>query len=245
MTQHSSAAEEIRALLDQLHGRVETREQVTRYRQVRRDKTGRTIAVLDLTTHTTTAPGLLSQLSVVADRLRDGVILPGAAIPGGSPGWDADGALSPIVAGGKPDAAEPITEEWHVGDEIRGELHALGQELHERGWRPPLTLVDIALKDEREGAWIAGRLRGLVARARIATSYDAPVKVLRDVYCPECGGEMRVRADASSAVWCAGTWTVEGPAERGERWPFTERCGAKWPRGAWVALLDEATREAS
>lgn len=29
--------------------------------------------------------------------------------------------------------------------------------------------------------------------------------------------------------------TVNGP------WPMWERCGATWPRGSWVRLLEEAT----
>jgi hypothetical protein len=245
LTKYATPAEEIRALLDQLHGEVQTREQVTRYRSVRRSST-KIVPVLDLATHTTKAPGLLAQLGVVAATSRPGVVVPGAAVPGGSPGWDADGALSPIVRGGKPDAAEPITDGWHVAQQIRGDLRELGKALVERGWKPgDDTLVSIALANDRTGRWIAGRLQSMVRRARVAASYDAPAKPLRDVYCPECGGEMRVSEDASSGVWCAGTWPVEGPAERGERWPVTERCGATWPRGAWVQLLDEATREAS
>jgi hypothetical protein len=240
LSKYANVAEEIRALLTQLHGHVETREQVTRYRQIRRSST-KIVPVLDLTTHVTREPGLLAQLGVVAATSRPGVVVPGAAVPGGSPGWDADGALSPIVRGGKPDAAEPITDGWHIGDEIRSELRLLGEDLAERGWKPGEdTLVSIALADDRTGRWIAGRLQSMVRRARVAASYDAPIKVLRDVYCPDCGGEMRVRADASSAVWCAGSWTVEGPALSGDRWPLVERCSATWPRGAWVALLQEA-----
>ncbi|GAA4626670.1 hypothetical protein GCM10023196_035830 [Actinoallomurus vinaceus] len=171
-----------------------------------------------------------------------GVITTGAALPGGSPGWDADGALSPMAGGGKPEAAEPIADAWHTGDEIRDELAALGRELHAEGWRAPDTLITIALADEDTGRRIAARLRGLVARARIAAGYDAPIVPLRDVYCPLCGGELRVRADASSAVWCAGMLPIQGPAAEGESWPIGwARCAAKWPRGSWVKLLEEAT----
>lgn len=169
-----------------------------------------------------------------------GVVTAGGALPGGSPGWDADGALSPMTASGKPEAAEPIADAWHTAAEIREGLHQLGLDLHARGWRQPDTLIDIALKDEQTGEWIARRLRSLVDRARIAASYDAPIVPLRDVYCPECGGELRVRADASSAVWCAGSWIVEGPAMPGEPWPVTVWCGARWPQGAWVELLEDA-----
>ena len=171
-----------------------------------------------------------------------GVITTGAALPGGSPGWDADGALSPMTGGGKPEAAEPIADAWHTGDEIRAELAALGRELHADGWRQPDTLVTIALADEDTGRRIAARLRGLVARARIAAGYDAPIVPLRDVYCPLCGGELRVRKDASSSVWCAGMLPIQGPAAEGEEWPIGwARCAARWPRGSWVKLLEDAT----
>lgn len=170
-----------------------------------------------------------------------GVVTGGAAVPGGSPGWDADGALSPMVGGGKPDAAEPIAEAWHTAAEIRAGLDELGRELYARGWRPPATLVTIALEDERMGEWIARRLRSLVDRARIAASYDAPIVVLRDVCCPRCGGPMYVREDASSAVWCGGTLLVAGAALPWVEWPLRVRCGASWPRGGWVRLLEEAT----
>lgn len=171
-----------------------------------------------------------------------GVVTAGAAVPGGSPGWDDDGALSPLASGGKPDAAEPVTDAWHVADEIRAEFAELGRELHAEGWRPPATLVTIALADPATGARIERRLRALVARARIAAGYDAPKVPLRDVYCPLCGGPMMVRADASSAVWCEGRIPLHGPAVEGGPWPIGyERCGARWPRGYWLRLLEEAT----
>ena len=240
-----SPAEEIRKLLDQLHGQVETRERVPHYKQVRRDKTGRTTLTLDWRDHTTREPGLLAQLSVVASTIRDGVIIPGYGVPGGSPGWDADGALTPIVSGGKPESSEPIADEWHVGYEIHTELAQIGRDLYERGYRPPATLITIALDKPDVGEWIAARLRSLVQRARIAADYDAPIVTLRDIHCPECGGEMRVRTDASSDVWCAGRWTVEGPAEPGERYPVMQVCGARWPRYDWVNILAEQEQAAS
>lgn len=244
----NSVAEQIRELLVELHGQVVTREKVPHYRQVRR-ASERTVAVLDWREHVTTAPGLLAQLGVVQVHVRDGVVLPGAAVPGGSPGWDADGALAPLMGGGDPDGGEPVTEEWHVADGIRADLAALGRDLAERGWKPgEVTLVDIALRDQGEGRWIVGRLRGMVTNARIAADYDAPIVPLRDVYCPECGGQLRVRKDASSGVWCAGVRDAEGrrvgarwiagPAVEGQPWPIPV-CDATWPRGAWVALLEE------
>ncbi|MFB4306956.1 hypothetical protein [Actinomadura sp. GTD37] len=180
------------------------------------------------------------------------VINPGATIPSGSPGWDADGALTPLVAG-SPDPGEPITDAWHAADDIRHELVQLGRELHEEGWRAPNdTLVSIALDDVATGEWIAARLRALVSRARVAADYDAPAVPLRDVHCRYCGGQLWVRADASSAVWCSGWLPILGPAAADdpdwsadcEEWGPVgfARCGRSWPRGSWVALLAEAER---
>ncbi|OLT24372.1 hypothetical protein BJF79_13600 [Actinomadura sp. CNU-125] len=189
----------------------------------------------------------------VEQRVVEGVASAGAAIPSGSPGWDADGALSPLI-GGSPDPGEPVTEAWHAADEIRRDLDELGHALADQGWKAPATLVTIALEDEDTGKWIASRLRAIVGRARIAADYDAPMVPLRDVYCPDCGGPLKVRADASSAVWCDGWVPVHGPAAADDPdWPADSeewgpvgqaRCGASWPRGSWVRLLEEAEREA-
>jgi hypothetical protein len=164
-------------------------------------------------------------------------------VPGGSPGWDADGALSPTSTGGSFESAEPIADAWHAADEIRVGLREIGRDLHADGWRPPETLVTIALANEETGEKIVARLRSLVNRARIAAGYDAPVVPLRDMYCVHCGGSLHVRADASSAVWCTAVLPVHGPAvtEDGQ-WPIGfARCGAKWPRGSWVKLLEDVT----
>lgn len=242
-------AEEIRRLLGELHGELITREKVPHYRSVRRAE-DRLVAVLDWRTHVVKEPGLLTQLGIVHSTVRVGVIVPGAALPSGSPGWDADGALTPLVSGSA-DPGEPITDAWHAADDIRHELVNLGRELHADGWRAGEdTLVTIALADEATGERIAARLRGLAARARVAADYDAPAVPLRDVHCRYCTGQLWVRADASSAVWCSGWLPVAGPAPGddpdwpadGEEWgPLGyRRCGASWPRGSWVALLAEA-----
>jgi hypothetical protein len=188
----------------------------------------------------------------VEQRVVEGVASAGAAIPSGSPGWDADGALSPMI-GGTADPGEPVTDAWHTADMIRRDLADLGRTLAEQGWRSPATLITIALEDDDTGKWIAGRLRSIVNRARIAADYDAPMVPLRDVYCPECGGPLKVRADASSAVWCDGWVPIHGPAVADDPdWPADSeawgpvgqaRCGASWPRGSWVRLLAEAEKE--
>jgi hypothetical protein len=109
-----------------------------------------------------------------------------------------------------------------------------------RGWRQRLG--------GRGRRPLVGELRALVAdlrswvrTARVALSYDAPVADLPDFACPDCGGSLKVLSDASSDVWCAGGVPVEGPALQGRGWPMRSRpCGATWPRGQWVLLLEQA-----
>lgn len=215
-------AEQITELLAQLHDEVQTRETVLRYRTVRRGD--RDHAIPDFVVHRTRRPGLITQARA-------------AAVPQGSPGWDADGALSPM-AGGEFESAEPVTDAFHLAEETATAIADLIEEAAAAGHD---SLVTAALADEQLGQRIAARLRQLVSRARVALKYDARIVPLKDVECPECGGELRVRTDASSAVWCAGLVPVEGsPVEDGTPTEW-ERCGATWPRWAWVKLLEEAT----
>jgi hypothetical protein len=84
-------------------------------------------------------------------------------------------------------------------------------------------------------------LRSWVRTARVALAYDAGPVDLPDFVCPDCGGGLKVLADASSDVWCAGGLPMEGPALAWRGWPLRTRgCGATWPRGQWVLLLEQA-----
>lgn len=217
-------AEQITELLAELNDEVRTEESVLRYRTVRRGR--RNVAIPDFVIHSTKLPGLMAQARA-------------AAVPSGSPGWDADGALSPMSSSGSFESAEPVTEAFHLPEEAARVWADIVEDARAAGYTSP---IDAALKDEQLGKQIAARLRAVVAHARVVLKYDAPAIRLPDVYCPDCGGEMRVRADASSAVWCAGAWIVEGPARPNESWPVRVRCGATWPRGSWVKLLEEATQ---
>lgn len=221
-------AEQIRELLDQLNTEVTTRETVLRYRNVRRG--AREHAIPDLVVHRTRRPGLLTQARA-------------AAVPSGSPGWDADGALSPMAGGGSFESAEPVTEAFHLHEEYARIWADIIEDALSHGHSGP---IDAALADEHLGATYAARLRAVVNHARIVLKYDVPIVPLRDMRCPECGGIMRVRRDASTAVWCSGLVPIHGPAIEGGAWPVDwARCDAKWPRWMWVKLLEEVTRDAS
>lgn len=113
---------------------------------------------------------------------------------------------------------------------IRGELRHLTWLLGMRHAGGSLLL------DDRWADRLYREVRSWTADIRVTLSYLAPIVALR-VRCPDCGGEMRVREDASSDVWCIGV--LEGPALEGEPWPV--RCGARWPRLTWVQLLDQTT----
>ena len=91
-------------------------------------------------------------------------------------------------------------------------------------------------------AWarrILRELRKQAAAARTTLSYVAPIASLL-VACPDCGGTLRVRSDATSDVWCIGRRTIEGPALDGQHWPITVPCWNRWAQITWVTLFEEA-----
>jgi hypothetical protein len=118
-------------------------------------------------------------------------------------------------------------------------------------------LADMVVRKDGDGQWLVpdrqvrrllGEARSWASTARLALRYDAPVVVLKDRHCADgpggrgCGGQLKVRADASSDVWCAGIpgRVREGPALEGEPWPIPDRgCGARWTRVTWIDLLDQ------
>ncbi|WP_433330042.1 hypothetical protein [Spirillospora sp. CA-294931] len=189
-----------------------------------------------------------------------GAATTGAAVPGGSPGWDEAGALNPLRSMGF-ESASPATGALELHDDIRRGVDQLRRDLRAaagKSWggrkapEAALTecvglLLDVDDDTAREAV---RRVRAWVSTARIVLGYDAPIVRLRDVVCGECGGELHVRADASTAVWCAGhpaTWCY-GPGLPGTEWgaveyPALEGCGERYPRGAWIKLLEQSEKD--
>lgn len=203
--------------------------------------------------HTTTAPGLITQLEDAAGTrpARDHLVEAG---PARGPRYGAD-----VTGGGKPGsrppgsltALETLTQIETAAIEVRRRtdrhagLTTLPRARGLRGEIQHLTWLlgtrhahGDPLVDDRHARAVLHAARSWATDARVTLSYLAPVVTL-NVRCPDCGGDMRVRKDASSDVWCAGT--VEGPALDGDPWPV--RCGARWPRITWVQLLDQVNHE--
>lgn len=197
---------------------------------------------------TTTEPGLLVQLRL--------------AVPAGQlPGHPPDGTTHASAARSRPPGTTlPIEtfEDLAAGIEqtvrrlrsltgrSRGSRRPVAHMLREL----PALLLDVDQKGAytvtpREAQRAVRDARGWVTTARLAMHYDVPIVDLPWRYCPECGGKLRVRQDASSDVWCCGTGElVIGPANKDEPWPLKHHgCGAKWPRHSWLTLLDETTTE--
>lgn len=188
---------------------------------------------------------------------RLGAITSGAAIPGGSPGWDAGGALNPLRSMGF-ESASPATSAVELYDQIRRGVDMLRRDLREAAGRPwgGRKAPSAALRecvglttevDDDTARAATTQIRAWWTAARILLRYDAPIVRLRDVICGRCAGDLHVRADASTAVWCAGhrPARVDGPALEGEDWPVVypavAGCGERYPRGSWIALLEQAS----
>lgn len=190
---------------------------------------------------------------------RYGVVAGGAAIPGGSPGWDRDGALNPLRSLGF-ESVSPATSAVELYDDIRRGIDRLRRNLRAAAGRtwggrkaPSQALrecVGLVLDVDDDTAQDAVRLvRSWVSTCRIHLGYDAPIVRLKDLVCGSCGGDLHVRADASTAVWCAGhpAAHVHGPGLPGTEWgpveyPAEPGCGERYPRGSWIRLLEQAAK---
>lgn len=193
-----------------------------------------------------------------AERL--GIVTAGAAVPGGSPGWDESGALNPLRSTGF-ESATPGTSAVELYDTIRRGAAQLRRELRAAAGHGPgghrttaealRELVGLApMVDTDTADDTVRQVRSWWRAVRIFLRYDAPIVQLRDLVCGQCGGVLHVREDASTAVWCAGhpaAWAY-GPGLPGTDWgpvdhPAEPGCGERYPRGSWIKLLEQAAKE--
>lgn len=216
--------------------------------------------------HETHAPGLVQQLhdaagtrparpTTTSGPVPTPALVDAANIRGPRYGADTTGHTKP--------GSRPPTNLAAVDTlaNIHATIRALRCDAHTAAGRRTITRPAPLHRELEHLAWITGyhradgtpaipdrlaqrilhELRGLSADARVVLSYLAPVVTLR-VRCPDCGGEMRVREDATSDVWCIGRIPLEGPPVQGGRQPIGHvPCGARWSRFTWVQLLDTTT----
>lgn len=132
--------------------------------------------------------------------------------------------------------------------------HELGRGAGRRGSCEEDLFAVRGLAHDLGGKWAERALRSCrswASAARVALSYEAPIAELK-ISCPDCGGRLLVRSDASSDVWCggggglrdrdrSGRGRFEGPAREGEVWPIWQAgCGVRYPQVSWLLLLEQA-----
>lgn len=186
-------------------------------------------------THRVAAPGLLRQLVAA--------LPPGSAVNGGVRVRPTSKAPS---AARIADLLRVISRE---SSRMRAGMRQEAQRVGRSGTPRTLSndLLEIrslafACSDETV-AEAAQKARCWVSKARVALTWDAPVVTLTEASCPYCGGELRVRADASSDVWCAGVPAGQG---RERQPPCRDESGERrtWPRSTWIMLLERLASSA-
>lgn len=122
-------------------------------------------------------------------------------------------------------------------DDIRDTTQECRVSLGGNANRPPLDecvsgLTDLAAKcdDQQAVRETSARLGRLVRKGRTLLGYDLPDRTLR-WKCGECSGTLKIAADASSDVWCAGL-------------PGEPSCGVRYPREEWYRLFTLPEAEA-
>lgn len=167
-------------------------------------------------------------------------LVPGFAVRAGESHGSKPGSRTPS-ADAASSALFDIAHGWTVDRRRRVGVRSLRRRLREEAGQktPPGKLPSIvsSLQEIRALAHVLGEehvleaaeaIRSYVQRAKVALSYDAPIVALRDVSCPECGGELKVAEDASTDVFCANR---ECRDEEGRP--------RSWPRRNWVFLLEQ------
>lgn len=227
-------AQDVGLLLDEVRTRASYVQQ--EIIQARGRKRVTTVHKINLTHHV----GLLDQLEH-------------AAIPQGSPGWDEDGAAS-TASRSKPGSRVPTTAAFDLLTDITAgavALHARLSRIDPKTSRKTTpgalrSIVGLSLTaDDTDVGRAAKTVRSWVTAANVLLRYEAPISQLH-VVCPDCHGRLWVRSDASSDVWCAGPGRVHGPPLEDAPFPvYYGGCGAAWPRGMWLDLLEGKTGQAS
>lgn len=77
---------------------------------------------------------------------------------------------------------------------------------------------------------VAWHLQGYARRAQTLLGHEAPIKLLADSVCGECGGALAVPSDARGAVRCVGS-------------PQAPPCGTRYQHSRWLELALERQAE--
>jgi len=169
--------------------------------------------------HYTTAPGLITQLSVASSRSCGPPLVTGTRTQPGSrpPGQHQMLVVLDSITRQVSDLR--VSLRLGVG-KSRGARQSVAQDLSEISYLARLV-------DRRTARHVHALVRRWHSNASIALTYQAPTIQLRDVACPYCGSALRVRADASTDVWCTSAECVDDDGVR-----------RTWGRGAWLMLLE-------
>jgi hypothetical protein len=169
---------------------------------------------------TTTAPGLLTQLATVHHTTPDPHTTrkhtPTSTPPPGT---------APL---------ETLDEITHDITRHRQALPVPTTRPHNRPQTPRTAIRELLgllpTLDDHNAHQTLQALRHWHHTARLALGLDTPTIPLRNITCPTCHhtGTLRIRADATTDIWCTGTHN-------------NHPCPTTWPRHTWAELLNKAS----
>jgi hypothetical protein len=248
-TRRADQLDDIRDAVNDLIRHVKTATTMVRDKGAGLDGVVRGAPVNQL--HRTKEPGLVLQLQHAAG-VRHAVPKPGYGIGSGytePASWLLDSESTAAVrygeGGHNAPTSRPNADLMAVDllADIAAGSRAWRQKLGGKGRRPLVGELRAltGLAHTASNAQVHDLVRDTqswVRSSRMALAYDPGVVDLPDMCCPDCGGDLRVMADASSDVWCAGgPWPRCIIATHAVR-AWTPGCGATWPRGQWLLLLE-------